>query len=158
MSSIVGTSQQPHSYAANNPTNYTDPSGQIPIAAMAAGALVGGGIELGSQVLGNWLEGCGLFHDINWEAVAKEAAVGAAISGATAGFGNWALGSRVAPTAGFGNWALGSRVAPTAGFGNWALGSRVAPRALPTSSLPSRADAANLIRSATPTGRALTMM
>ncbi|MEJ7764831.1 MAG: RHS repeat-associated core domain-containing protein, partial [Acidimicrobiales bacterium] len=79
---LLEVSGQPYAYAANDPVNRTDPTGELPLlAAMAVGALVGGATDLGLQMLGNAFRGCGLLDNINWGQVAVGAALGAITGG-----------------------------------------------------------------------------
>ena len=77
---------EPYAYAGNDPLNLSDLSGLCPMCIGAAiGAVAGGGIELGFQVLSNAVQGCRTFHDINWGTVAAGAAAGAAGGGLISG-------------------------------------------------------------------------
>ena len=77
----------PYLYAFDSPLRYTDPSGQIPplLLALAAGALIGGGIAYGSQVFQNYQNGLtgpdAWFHCIDWWDVGLGAAEGSLFAG-----------------------------------------------------------------------------
>jgi RHS repeat-associated protein len=87
---IASITQEPYSYASNNPINVTDLTGMCPwCIAIGVGILVGGGIDLGSQMFDNAREDCGLLDDINWGSVAVWGGVG----GVTGGLGHWVKGS-----------------------------------------------------------------
>lgn len=60
-------------YVSNNPTNLTDPSGQCPWCPLAIGALIGGGIELGVQLIENG----GELTAVDWADVGISAGAGA---------------------------------------------------------------------------------
>lgn len=75
----------PYSYAYSNPTNLTDPSGLCPPCAILAGAVAGGAVDLGFQVLDNLLSGCDPLADISWGRVGMSAGIG----GLTGGIGSW---------------------------------------------------------------------
>ena len=80
-----------YGYAGNNPLNVTDPTGMCPwCIAIVVGAVIGGGIDLGFQMLDNAIAGCGLLDDINWTSVAFWSFVG----GATAGGSQWLRAGR----------------------------------------------------------------
>src|SRR5665213_844714 len=67
-----------YTYTDNDPLNRTDPSGNCPacIAALA-GALVGGGIDLGTQLIQNG----GSLSQVNWTSVGVSALGGVLFSG-----------------------------------------------------------------------------
>jgi len=90
LGAVTGT---PYAYAANNPVNLVDPTGDIPIilAGFIGGALFGGASDIGMQMLTNAIRGCDPF-DINWRSVATSAFIGGVAGGATAGIGK-ALGA-----------------------------------------------------------------
>ena len=89
----LGATEQPYAYAGNDPVNFTDPTGELPIlAAVALGALGGAAMNLGAQMLGNVLGGCGAFDNIDWGNVVEEAAIGGALGGA----GSWFKAARAA--------------------------------------------------------------
>ena len=73
-----------YAYAENNPARFTDPSGHCPFClAIAAGAVIGAGIEYGSQVYQNFQQG-----ESGWDAFTDVQAdkIGyAAVQGAVAG-------------------------------------------------------------------------
>jgi RHS repeat-associated protein len=74
-------------YVFNSPTAYTDPSGQIVpvLAAIALGALVGGGTDLAIQGIAI---GLGYQSQVNWTSVAISAGLGGAFGGLGAYLGN----------------------------------------------------------------------
>jgi hypothetical protein len=78
-----------YAFSRNNPLKYTDPTGHfvVNIGAAIAGALIGGGIDLGYQMIA---EGKSL-EQINWGSVAGSSAAGA-ITGATLGLGSGIVG------------------------------------------------------------------
>ena len=56
---LLDITNQPYTYADNNPTNLTDPTGQCPwCLVIVVGALIGGGTDLGIQIAGNLIAGC----------------------------------------------------------------------------------------------------
>jgi RHS repeat-associated protein len=114
----LDSTQAPYAYAANNPANLTDPTGQCPICiAMAVGAITGGIGDLATQAIGNLIAGCPAFHDISWGEVATAAAAGALTDG-----GLTFLGRGLATAANAGNrvfWS-GSQAANEAAT-NYAL-------------------------------------
>jgi RHS repeat-associated protein len=59
-----------YAYVGNDPVNLTDPSGNCP---WCAGALIGGGIDLGVQLISNG----GDISNVNWTSVGVAAAFGA---------------------------------------------------------------------------------
>jgi RHS repeat-associated protein len=61
---------QGFTYVSANPTKYTDPDGRC-LATAAAGALIGGGLSIGRDLL--------LGNDVNWTAAAGRAVFGAAM-------------------------------------------------------------------------------
>ncbi|OYU69721.1 MAG: hypothetical protein CFE28_06720 [Alphaproteobacteria bacterium PA2] len=72
----IDAGQNPYAYVDGRPTEYSDPEGLI-IPLIIEGALVGGGIDLGLQLLNNG----GHFECVNWKQVGKEALIGAAFGG-----------------------------------------------------------------------------
>jgi RHS repeat-associated protein len=75
-----------YAYAANDPVNLTDPDGTIavlavPVARAAAGAVVGGGMDIAMQLATNG----GNFDCINWGSVATSAAIGGLFSAVAPG-------------------------------------------------------------------------
>ncbi len=62
-----------YGYAGNDPINYVDPDGNVPIAPALAGAAAGAGIDIAMQLASN---GCN-FNCLNWGDVATSAALGA---------------------------------------------------------------------------------
>jgi len=96
LGAVTGT---PYAYAANNPVNLVDPTGDIPIllAGFIGGALVGGASDIGMQMLTNAIRGCDPF-DMNWRSVATSAFIGGVVGGATAGIGKALGATRAAAT------------------------------------------------------------
>jgi RHS repeat-associated protein len=75
-----------YAYALNDPVNASDLTGRNPIlAAMLVGALVGGGIDLATQLIENG----GSFQCLDWGRAGKAALLGGALGGLT----EWALGA-----------------------------------------------------------------
>jgi RHS repeat-associated protein len=75
-----------YAYAANSPTNYTDPTGHLPFLVVIAGAfivgaLIDGAISYGTQRLS------GRKVDWGWNGVLGDAVIGGVVNAATAGFG-----------------------------------------------------------------------
>jgi len=88
----IGPGWQPihYAYASGNPLSYSDPKGEFlnVVAGAVGGALVGGGVELGSQFIGNLLSGKDVFDPHNYDgAKIAGAAVSGAIRGAVASTG-----------------------------------------------------------------------
>lgn len=80
-----------YGYAANDPVNTTDPTGLCPWCVSALiGAAVGAGVEFGSQVVGNAINGCGLFDNLNPGEIIREGVIGGLVG--LTGFG---IGSTV---------------------------------------------------------------
>ena len=75
----------PYAYCYNNPVNTVDPDGRIGI---VGGALIGAGVELASQLIGNYDTNMSvidnLSENVNWTNVAIAAGEGALTSGASA--------------------------------------------------------------------------
>ena len=65
-----------YTYCHHNPIILVDPDGEF--AQVAIGALVGGSLDIGLQVIGNKLSGEDAFENIDWRSVAISAGVGAA--------------------------------------------------------------------------------
>jgi RHS repeat-associated protein len=83
LESVTG---EPYGYVGNDPINNTDPTGMCPWCLAAIGGAIGGAaIDLGTQMLGNALSGCGLTDNIDWGSVAISGAVGG-LTGAGAGY------------------------------------------------------------------------
>ena len=89
MSAVTGT---PYAYAANDPVNYVDPTGEF--AQVVVGAIIGGGIDLGMQMLDNAQDGCGSFSDIDWGSVAQSATIGGITGGVFSGITKLRTGGR----------------------------------------------------------------
>jgi RHS repeat-associated protein len=70
---LENQSQQPYAYGAGNPLAYTDPTGHFPFAVILIGALVGGGMDLGFQLISNG----GDIGNVNWAQVGISAGFGA---------------------------------------------------------------------------------
>ncbi|HET7475117.1 MAG TPA: RHS repeat-associated core domain-containing protein [Dermatophilaceae bacterium] len=69
----------PYTDADNDPVILADPTGLCPLCVtMILGAVLGAGLDRGTQVLGNLSNGCDPFHDINWGQVAVSGLAGAA--------------------------------------------------------------------------------
>ncbi len=67
-----------YTYADNDPLDLTDPSGNCPwCVAIAAGAIIGGGVNLGVQLIANG----GQLAQVNWYSVGASAIIGAGLSG-----------------------------------------------------------------------------
>lgn len=73
--------QSPYSYMDGNPILLNDPNGDCP---WCVGALIGGGVELGTQMLGNYFAGEDVYK-IDWKAVGVSTLEGALTAGASAG-------------------------------------------------------------------------
>jgi len=74
---FAGEDTNLYRYVGNNPVSYRDPSGTILLAPILGGALIGGGIDLGLQLIDNG----GSFKNIDWGSVASSAAIGGAFGG-----------------------------------------------------------------------------
>ena len=91
----------PYVYCMNNPVLHTDPDGKSPI----IGALIGGGMDLGLQILGEMASGHSLSesaNNINWKSVGTSALAGAAsigIASKVKQFANIARMSKIASVA-----------------------------------------------------------
>jgi RHS repeat-associated protein len=83
---LSAVSRDPYGYGWNNPVNVTDPSGMIPplVGAFVVGTLIGGGLDLGFQALGNVANGCGALSDIDWGNVAQSGLIGGGLSAGSA--------------------------------------------------------------------------
>ncbi|HEX7334055.1 MAG TPA: RHS repeat-associated core domain-containing protein [Pyrinomonadaceae bacterium] len=84
----ISTGPNPYAYVNNDPINFTDPSGKIPVFVLVSagvGALAGGlGVVVGTG-LSNWMCGRGFFHGIDSGGYWADVAIGAgsgAINGA----------------------------------------------------------------------------
>ena len=90
-------------YAGANPLKYTDPTGHCPwCIAAAVGAVVGGAVSYGTQVVGNVRESglyADAFTDVNWARVGAGAVTGA-ISAGTMGLAPAVVGTGVVATVG----------------------------------------------------------
>jgi RHS repeat-associated protein len=125
---LQNLTNQPYTYADDNPINETDPTGQCPwCIAMAVGALVGGGSDLATQMLNNVVAGCPALYDISWGEVATSAALGAGLEG----LGIWATGLRStqAATAEIGQAAESAGAAERTVVMGRNMGGRVIPYA-----------------------------
>jgi hypothetical protein len=80
--------QSPYSVNNNNPIQYTDPDGEFGIIGAIIGGVVGGIAELGSQVVGNIVQGQPAFKSIDWGDVIISAGQGAVLV-ATGGSAWW---------------------------------------------------------------------
>ena len=69
--------QNLYRYVANNPITFVDPDGEILIAPIIAGALIGAGFEAGTQLLSGQVSSCGF----DFGAIGRSALVGAASGG-----------------------------------------------------------------------------
>jgi RHS repeat-associated protein len=82
-----------YTYANNNPIMYMDSSGRFAILAtigiVAIGTLVGGALDLGSQLIANG----GDFETVNWRSVGASAAAGAVTTGMGILTGGLSLGA-----------------------------------------------------------------
>ena len=72
-----------YEYVGQNPLSFIDPTGEILIAPIVIGGLVGAGFELGSQLFNNKEESCG----IDKVAVLKGALIGAVPGGVLGNIG-----------------------------------------------------------------------
>ena len=91
---LLNTTHEPYAYAANTPTNLTDPTGQCPMCiAVGVGIIVGGGIDILFQGTINSFHGCGFFDNIDWQQVGISALIG----GATGGLARWWSITRLNP-------------------------------------------------------------
>jgi RHS repeat-associated protein len=120
---IEALTRSPYAYANNDPINTIDPSGLCPMCVVfIGGALIGGGLDLGFQALGNVADGCGAFSDINWGSVAFSGLLGGGLSVG----GAWLASARAAQGgSAFGDWAFKNGVlgADSFLFGSNSLGA-----------------------------------
>lgn len=101
---LEASTGEPYVYAANNPVNLTDPSGQCPTCLW--GALLAAGTDLGLQAAANLARGCGAFHHINWGSVATSALIGGLTMGASTSLMGVTRAAK--PAIGFADDAVGS--------------------------------------------------
>ena len=66
-----------YGYVMQDPVNFIDPTGEVLIAPIIGGALLGGGFDLATQLIQNG----GNFNNVSWTSVAKSAAIGGALGG-----------------------------------------------------------------------------
>lgn len=66
-----------YGYVMQDPVNFIDPTGEVLIAPIIGGALLGGGFDLAAQLIQNG----GNFNNVSWTSVAKSAAIGGALGG-----------------------------------------------------------------------------
>src|SRR5690606_8633872 len=66
-----------YGYVMQDPINWIDPSGEVLIAPIIGGALIGGGFDLASQLLQNG----GNLSSVDWGSVGQSAAIGGALGG-----------------------------------------------------------------------------
>ncbi|WP_162259427.1 RHS repeat-associated core domain-containing protein [Phycicoccus sp. Soil803] len=82
---LEATTAQPYGYAANDPINLTDPSGQCPVCPAVAGALWGGFGNYFSQVMRNPQAECDPIGELNWKELGKAALEGAGLAAGVQG-------------------------------------------------------------------------
>jgi RHS repeat-associated protein len=109
-----------YSYAGQDPINYIDPTGTFIWAPAIIGGLLGGGIELGSQLIQNGGQlGC-----VNWGDVGREGLIGAALGGLLGNIGRFGrIGAAIQ------DFLAGTRFGPggSANQGAWRIGVGNAP-------------------------------
>ena len=66
-----------YGYVMQDPVNFIDPTGEVLIAPIIGGVLVGGGFDLAAQLI----QSGGNFNNVSWASVAKSAAIGGALGG-----------------------------------------------------------------------------
>lgn len=113
---LESVTREAYGYAGNDPVNGADPTGLCPWCILG-GALVGGLLDLGTQMLGNALNGCGAFDNINWGRVGLSAAAGGLTAGGLGVLAGSLRGS--------------SAIANTASIGRAGFAARTADHALP---------------------------
>lgn len=72
-----------YGYVLNDPINWIDPTGEVLVAPIIGGALIGGGVDLGMQLIQNG----GDIRSVNWTSVGTSAAIGGALGGVGRIFG-----------------------------------------------------------------------
>jgi RHS repeat-associated protein len=135
-----------YGFADNDPLNGSDPTGLCgPACFVIAGAVIGAGIDLGTQAIGNIANGCNAFDNINWGSVAASGLAGgiaglggAWFEGAAEGAGALEQGAARVPSA-WGDGVANSKGVGTRWFDPASKGNGIRiDEGIPGSSFPSQ--------------------